>query len=82
MSDLDSLYFCKNDDNTCDLKESCRRFLEAEGQMAATLFKAACTKNNNYVLYIQKEGEEKNEPESESEPESGNTEGSEDNKTS
>lgn len=76
MSDLDSLYFCKNADNTCSLKESCRRFLEAEGQMAATLFKAACTKNNNYVLYIQKEGEEKNEPES------GNTEGSEDNKTS
>lgn len=76
MSDLDSLYFCKNDGNTCDLKESCRRFLEAEGQAAATLFKAACTKNNNYVLYIQKEGEEKNGPES------GNTEGSEDNKTS
>ena len=60
MSDLDSLYFCKNDDNTCDLKESCRRFLEAEGQMTATLFKAACTKNNNYVLYIKKEGEEEN----------------------
>ena len=76
MSDLDSLYFCKNDGNTCGLKESCRRFLEADGQMTATLFKAACTKNNNYVLYIQKEGEEKNEPES------GNTEGSEDNKTS
>lgn len=77
MSDLDSLYFCKNDDNTCSLKESCRRFLEADGQMTATLFKAACTKNNNYVLYIQqKEGEEKNEPES------GNTEESENNKTS
>ena len=76
MSDLDSLYFCKNDGNTCDLKESCRRFLEAEGQIAATLFKAACTKDNNYVLYIQKEGEEK------SGPESGNTEGSEDDKTS
>ena len=76
MSDLDSLYFCKNDGNTCDLKESCRRFLEAEGQIAATLFKAVCTKDNNYVLYIQKEGEEK------SGPESGNTEGSEDDKTS
>lgn len=76
MSDLDSLYFCKNDGNTCDLKESCRRFLEAEGQIAATLFKAACTKDNNYVLYIQKEGEKK------SGPESGNTEGSKDDKTS
>lgn len=76
MSDLDSLYFCKNDGNTCDLKESCRRFLEAEGQIAATLFKAACTKDNNYVLYIQKEGEEK------SGPGSGNTEGSKDDKTS
>ena len=76
MSDLDSLYFCKNDGNTCDLKESCRRFIEAEGQIAATLFKAACIKDNNYVLYIQKEGEEK------SGPESGNTEGSEDDKTS
>lgn len=75
MSDLDSLYFCKNDDNTCDLKESCRRFLEAEGQMTATLFKAACTKNNNYVLYIQKEGEEENYAKS------GNTGESADSKT-
>lgn len=76
MSDIDSLYFCKNDGNTCDLKESCRRYLEAEGQNTATLFKAACTDNNNHVLYIQKEGEEKNE----SEP--GNTGESEDDKTS
>lgn len=53
MSDLDSLYFCKNDDNTCDLKESCRRFLEADGQEIATLFKAACTKNNNHLLVLQ-----------------------------
>lgn len=75
MSDLDSLYFCKNDDNTCDLKESCRRFLEAEGQMTATLFKSACTKNNNYVLYIQKEGEEENYAKS------GNTGESADSKT-
>lgn len=75
MSDLDSLYFCKNDDNTCDLKESCRRFLEAEGQMTATLFKAACTKNNNYVLYIKKEGEEENYAKS------GNTGESADSKT-
>ena len=76
MSDLNSLYFCKNDGNTCDLKESCRRYLEAGEQTTATLFKAACTNDNNHVLYIQKEGEEKNE----SEPE--NTGGTEDSKTS
>lgn len=76
MSDLDSLYFCKNDGNTCDLKESCRRFLEAEGQAAATLFKAACTDNNSHVLYIKKEGEEKNDAKS------GNKGESEDSKTS
>lgn len=51
MSDLDSLYFCKNDDNTCDLKESCRRYLEDKGKNTATLFKVACTEDNEYLLY-------------------------------
>lgn len=54
MSDLDSLYFCKNDDNTCDKKDSCRRYLEAEGKNTATLFKVACTEDNGCVLYIGK----------------------------
>lgn len=58
----DSLYYCTQENNTCPRRESCKRYI-SEDQCRATLFKAACTEDNNYVLFIKiedssKEGEE------------------------
>ena len=36
------------------------RFLNAELEPHTTLYKYACTKNNNYHLYIEKENKDEN----------------------
>ena len=56
MSNL--LYYCTKDNNTCPKKEECERYIEVEGKNHATLFKVACTEDNNYVLYIKHEKKE------------------------
>lgn len=48
----DNIYYCKNDENTCSLRNKCLRFLNAKDQCVATLYKAACTDNNNHILFI------------------------------
>lgn len=53
----DAIYYCTNKNNTCQKKESCKRYLDVDGKNHATLFKMACTENNNYILYIKKEGD-------------------------
>ena len=53
----DAIYYCTNKNNTCQKKESCKRYLDVDGKNHATLFKIACTENNNYILYIKKEGD-------------------------
>ena len=53
MSDL--IYYCTQDNNTCPKKEECKRYVEVEGKNHATLFKVACTENNNYVLFMKSE---------------------------
>lgn len=55
MSDL--IYYCTNENNTCPKKDSCKRYLEmaSHPDTNTTLFKIACTKDNEYVLYIEKE---------------------------
>lgn len=53
----DAIYYCTNKNNTCKKKESCKRYLDVDGKNHATLFKMACTENNNYILYIKKEGD-------------------------
>ena len=52
---LDAIYYCTNNNNTCQKKETCKRYLDVDGKNHATLFKMACTENNNYILYIKKE---------------------------
>lgn len=49
------IYYCTQEDNYCPKKEECKRFIEAENQDTATLFKVACTENNNYVLFMNYE---------------------------
>ena len=48
----DKIYYCTQENNDCPRKEECKRFMEAENQDTATLFKMACTEDNNYVLFM------------------------------
>ena len=57
----DALYYCTRNNNTCSKKETCKRYIEANGNSNATLFKNACIENNNYVLYIESEKENSEE---------------------
>lgn len=49
----DAIYYCTNKNNTCQKKESCKRYLDVDGKNHTTLYKMACTENNNYILYIK-----------------------------
>ena len=49
---MDTLYYCVNEGNTCDKKDTCKRYIQAENNCSATLFKRMCTVDNNYILYI------------------------------
>ena len=51
MSNL--IYYCTQENNTCPKKETCKRYMNAEGKNHTTLFKVACTENNNYVLFME-----------------------------
>lgn len=48
-------YCCTQEDNDCPNKETCMRYLNAESAPHATLFKYACTEDNNYHLYLKKD---------------------------
>lgn len=57
MADL--IYFCIKDENDCPKKEECKRYIESsDDKNKATLFKAACTEENNYQLFIKCKKEE------------------------
>lgn len=48
-------YCCTQENNNCSNKESCMRYLNAESEPHTTLYKYACTEENNYHLYMKKE---------------------------
>ena len=48
-------YCCTQENNDCPNKEKCMRYLSAESAPHATLFKYACTEENNYLLFMPKE---------------------------
>ena len=48
-------YCCTQENNNCPNKETCMRFLNAESEPHTTLYKYACTEENNYHLYMKKE---------------------------
>lgn len=52
----DNIYYYKNEENTCSLKNECLRFLNVKDQCVATLYKAACTNNNNQILFVTSKG--------------------------
>lgn len=51
-------YCCTQEDNDCPNKETCMRYLNAESEPHATLFKYACTEDNNYHLYMKQESKD------------------------
>ena len=61
----DTLYYCTQTNNTCAKKDICKRYVQAENNVHATLFKAACIEDNNYILFIEHEEENIEEGESE-----------------
>lgn len=48
-------YCCTQKNNDCPNKEKCMRYLNAESAPHATLFKYACTEDNDYHLYLKKD---------------------------
>lgn len=46
---------CTIENNNCPKKEECKRYLNAEDNSCMTLFKYACTEENNYHLFMKQE---------------------------
>lgn len=54
----DYIYSCGHNDNQCAKKEQCARYKEAtEESITANLYRQACTEENEYILFIKKDGE-------------------------
>ena len=50
----DLIYYCKQEDNTCNKKEECKRYMECTADKPqATLYKVSCTERNSYLLYMK-----------------------------
>ena len=47
-------YCCTQTNNDCPNKEKCMRYLNAESAPHATLYKYACTGENDYQLFMEK----------------------------
>ena len=56
-SEKDSYYFCQKDGNDCEKRETCKRYLNSEGQAISRLFKIMCNEQNDHVLYIPERDE-------------------------
>lgn len=54
-----SYYFCQKDGNECKKRETCKRYINSEGQVTSRLFKVMCNEQNAHALYIP-EGDENN----------------------
>lgn len=46
---------CTIENNNCPKKEECKRYLNAENNSCMTLFKYACTEENNYHLFMEQD---------------------------
>lgn len=54
----DLIYYCKQENNTCNKKEECKRYMECTADKPqATLFKVSCTEDNNYLLFMKHQEE-------------------------
>lgn len=55
QEDCQIIYCDKGKENLCPKKESCKRYLHADGHTSLKLYKAPCTKNNKFLLYIKED---------------------------
>lgn len=54
MSDL--IYYCAKENNDCPKRNKCERYLNSDAHNCkTTLFKNACTDDNNRILFIKRE---------------------------
>ena len=60
QEDCKIIYCCNDDNNDCLHRESCKRYIYSDGNESSTLYKSACTEDNNYQLYI-KDGDSNDE---------------------
>lgn len=52
----DLIYYCTKENNNCPQRNECKRYLDSDSHTSkATLFKAACTDDNNRILFIKAE---------------------------
>lgn len=54
---MNGIYYCTNENNNCPKKDTCKRYKSVGDNPSSTLYKEACTKKNNYILYIKESGE-------------------------
>lgn len=48
-----SIYYCTKENNNCDCKDKCERYVNCTKETSnTTLYKYSCTKNNNHILFI------------------------------
>lgn len=46
---------CTIENNNCPKREECKRYLNAENNSCMTLFKYACTEENDYHLFMKQD---------------------------
>ena len=59
-NEKDSYYFCQKDGNECCKKDTCKRFLDSDGNVSTRLFKIMCNDENHHILYIPERNETNN----------------------
>ena len=59
-NEKDSYYFCQKDGNECCQKDTCKRFLDSDGNVSTRLFKIMCNDENRHILYIPERNETNN----------------------
>ena len=48
----DTIYYCKQEENDCPVKDTCERYVDAEQhECKVTLYKAMCVDDNGRVLF-------------------------------
>lgn len=54
-----AVYYCRQENNTCPKREQCERFVNADKtENKTSLFKIACTEQNNFILFMEHQLEE------------------------
>lgn len=52
MADL--IYYCVKENNSCPKRNQCKRYLDSDSHNCkSTLYKNACTDDNNRILFIE-----------------------------